>query len=1097
MKRTLFRISLLFILVFACRQGFAQFGPAIKWQKCLGGTRDDIAYDVALTPDGGFIIVGSSNSINGDVTGHHGAVDTADGWVVKLDASGAIQWQKSIGGSSVDYFTSVVPTTDNAYLCVGTTSSNDGDVSGNHGGADYWVVKISNTGTVLWSKCFGGSNIEYISHGIATYDGGFAIIGNTRSQDGDITNYPAGSPGSDVAWLVRLSSAGTLLWQKCYGTFSGNRPTVAEDANHNFLLGLHAGSSSTSFPIVNTHDNYFVRAGKDSGNVIKSVFDPNTSYTANTSFARTGTGFLAGFLTAPQYPISGSASTTYMLDTGINVLGTMITPYSLHSYGISYNSIFSGVNGIAALSDTSFIGAGVLYDDGTGATGMYGGTGDACIGIGRYIGGSGKTPPAQTKYFYQKYGGSQYETFNSVKVLQSGNDYIAVGYTNSNNYDVSGNHGGSDCWVVRLAGANSITGKIFLDYNGNGIRDAGDTDFDNVIVKSVKPGFTQYGLPYHGSYQNDVDTGTFTTTVITAKPYYIVRPAAKTSTFTTYKNTDTANFAVQPIAGERDYAVSCITSLAFRPATPLVIYVVTYSNNGTDTLVNKKVYFIKDHRSTFSGSTPVNTGISGDTISWNIASLLPGSKGNINLQFKLDSVPSLTIGDTVTARVYIDSTGDVYPSDNTTWIRRIVTNSYDPNDKQESNGGFISPKDISDRKDLTYNIRFQNTGNDTAFTVIVRDTLDAKVDPATMQMIDASHPYQFNIRDGKYCTWVFSNILLPDSIHNEPLSHGYLTYRIKPQASLAVGDTIHNSASIYFDFNPAVKTSTQLTVVQLLVPAQPVVTGLQSSYCSNLAAQKIKITNIPDVSYKATTTVVLDGSVSLTVAADSTFSINPSSIAAGSHMVIIAFTNAGGATKDTLNFSITQAVTPDVNVSASTYLVTSLADNLVITAVNAAGGGTSPLYTFAKDRAISNILQAESAANTLTMAPTTLAVGSNWIYVRMKTSSSCYTVQTNIDSVKIDRSSITGLVDIDNPGQVITIYPNPFVQTINISGLSASKTYSIRISDAAGQELYRQQVGNSTHITINNALFQSGNYWLRIYDVKKKRLIGASLLLKY
>jgi len=1081
-----------FFFVIIANNISAQFGPGVKWQKCLGGTRDEQANDVAPTPDGGYIVVGLSKSNDGDVTGHHGAVDTADGWIAKLNSAGAIEWQKSVGGTSIDYFTSIIPTSDNAYVCIGVSNSNDGDVAGNHGKGDYWAVKISNTGTILWSKCFGGSGTEIVGNGISTYDGGFAIIGETRSADGDITGYPGGSIGH--LWLVKINSTGILQWQKCYATYSySTGPGIIEEAGHNLWLGVHPGALSVDFKATNGFDGNYVKVDKDNGNVVKTIYEASR-YTSGSSFVKTGKGYLAAFTNPIQYPLhTEQNSITELLDTGANTLVKMQTPSAYDGFGaLRYDSWFAPWHGIAALSDTSFIGAGLLFDNGTGPTGNHSSYPDGCIGIGRFIGSSGSSPTYT--YFYQKYGGTGSDQFTAVKVLAGGNDYIAVGYTNSNDFDVSGNHGGTDCWIVRLTGINSIMGNVFLDYNGNGVKDPGDADFDKVIVKSERSGLVQYAVPYHGMYQNDVDTGFYQTTVIPNKPYYTITPAAKTSYFGTYRNTDTVNFAVHPLAGKRDYTISAKPFLFFRPAAS-VIYNIVYTNNGTDTLVNRKLLLIKDHRSHLVQASPVNTTASGDSISWTIASLLPGASGTINVYLKLDSIPLLNMNDTVTARFYIDSTGDAYMADNVAVIRRIVTSSYDPNGKEESYGGFIEPLDVSSGKSLTYTIRFQNTGNDTAFTVIVRDTLESRLDVGSIEMTDASHPYYFNILNGKYATWTFDNIRLVDSIHNEPLSHGYLTYRIKPQSTVAIGDTIHNSASIYFDFNPAVKTPTQLTVVKAFPLVQPLVSGLLNTYCGNGGVQKARITNLPAANSGTTVTVKLDNTV-LPVAADSSFGFDVNTITAAGHTITVQYNSASGMATYSYPFSVTAAVTPDVSVSANITTVVNLTDNVIITAGNAAGGGSTPLYTFAKDRTMTNILQAESGTNTLTIAPSTLVVGTNWVYVRMKTSNTCYATQTNTDSVKIDRSSVTGLVDIDNPGQVITVYPNPFKQGIGISGLSTAKTYMVVISDASGKEVYRQRVSNNSHLTTDKSLFMNGSYWLRLYDAKKNRLIGITLLIK-
>lgn len=185
------------------------FGMII-WQKSYGGTLDDEANAVQLTTDGGYIVAGSSKSADGDVTLNHG---NADFWVAKVDASGSLQWQKSFGGSQEDIATSVQQTTGGGYIICGNTKSGDGDVTGFRGTVDYWVVKVDSLGTLQWKKALGGSGIEDCHSIQQTPDGGYVVGGGSGSTDGDVTGYH----GLYDFWLAKLSSTGALQWQKCYG----------------------------------------------------------------------------------------------------------------------------------------------------------------------------------------------------------------------------------------------------------------------------------------------------------------------------------------------------------------------------------------------------------------------------------------------------------------------------------------------------------------------------------------------------------------------------------------------------------------------------------------------------------------------------------------------------------------------------------------------------------------------------------------------------------------------------------------------------------------------------------------------------------------
>jgi hypothetical protein len=148
MKNAIFNLIL---ICFFSSNVFAQT-PNLQWQKSLGGTGTDEARSVYQTSDGGSIILGNSNSINGDVVGNHGSYDY---WLVKIDASGNVQWKKTYGGTASDKGYAVIELSYGGYLLVGNASSTDGDVTGNHGASDYWVVRISSSGTIIWQKSFG------------------------------------------------------------------------------------------------------------------------------------------------------------------------------------------------------------------------------------------------------------------------------------------------------------------------------------------------------------------------------------------------------------------------------------------------------------------------------------------------------------------------------------------------------------------------------------------------------------------------------------------------------------------------------------------------------------------------------------------------------------------------------------------------------------------------------------------------------------------------------------------------------------------------------------------------------------------------------
>jgi hypothetical protein len=212
----------------------------IEWDKTIGGSREDYLICVRQTADG-YIIGGYSYSnISGEKTENtkgYPAYDQ-DYWIVKVDNLGNVQWDKTIGGSSVDQFSSLEPTTDGGYILGGYSIS---DISAektqrSRGGFDYWVVKLSASGTIQWDKTIGGSEPDYLYSLGPTSDGGY-ILGGESSSDNSGEKTEDGRGGPDY-WVVKLSASGNIQWDK---TIGGNASdyllSVREIEKSHYMLG--------------------------------------------------------------------------------------------------------------------------------------------------------------------------------------------------------------------------------------------------------------------------------------------------------------------------------------------------------------------------------------------------------------------------------------------------------------------------------------------------------------------------------------------------------------------------------------------------------------------------------------------------------------------------------------------------------------------------------------------------------------------------------------------------------------------------------------------------------------------------------------------
>jgi hypothetical protein len=223
----------------------------MDWQAVLGGTEDDIATTIAPTADGGYIIGGFSNSAtNGNKTAPPRG--DYDYWVVRLDGSGNALWDRSYGGSTNDSLEVAVPTSDGGFLFGGSSLSpaNGTKTSTNFGGNDYWLVRANANGEVQWDRSFGGSGHDTLFSVEQTSDGGLLLGGSSSSAPGG--NKTSESYGTDF-WLVRLDASGQKLWDRTYGAGFELLRAVRQIPDGGFFIG---GTSYTGIGGNKTSTNH-------------------------------------------------------------------------------------------------------------------------------------------------------------------------------------------------------------------------------------------------------------------------------------------------------------------------------------------------------------------------------------------------------------------------------------------------------------------------------------------------------------------------------------------------------------------------------------------------------------------------------------------------------------------------------------------------------------------------------------------------------------------------------------------------------------------------------------------------------------------------
>jgi predicted secreted protein len=201
------------------------------WTKTYGGTGNDYAFSVVQTSDGGYALCGPENSFG---------AGGQDVWLVKTDASGNMQWNKTYGGTGTDYMDQMIRTADGGYAISGYSTS------WGAGGQDVWLVKTDASGNMQWNKTYGGTGADNGFHMIQTVEGGYAIIGSTSSF---------GAGGNDV-WLVKTDASGNMQWNQTYGGTGGDLGySLVATSDGGYALAGNTnsfGAGGTDFYVVKT-----------------------------------------------------------------------------------------------------------------------------------------------------------------------------------------------------------------------------------------------------------------------------------------------------------------------------------------------------------------------------------------------------------------------------------------------------------------------------------------------------------------------------------------------------------------------------------------------------------------------------------------------------------------------------------------------------------------------------------------------------------------------------------------------------------------------------------------------------------------------------
>ena len=384
------------------------------WQHTYGGSDEDVIWDIKETPDQGFIVVGYSKSNDGDLSQNNGGRDY---WIFKIDSQGTLQWTKTYGGTNDDKALSVFVTEDGGIIVAGDSRSNDGDVSGHNGEFNYdcWVIRLKANGSLIWEKNYGGSSNEYTASIIQLADEGYLLVSGTESEDFDVSNNYSGDDGEDI-WVVRIDDEGVIIWEKNFGGSGEDSPeNVLKIDEENILICGRTTSSNYDFlnQEMGGNDGFIMQINSD-GDLI-------------------WTNLLGGSGAERIKAIAHAAD------------------------GVGY--IFSG------FSESS-----------NGDVGENHGEWDAWLGR---LSNSGEL------IWEQNYGGTDNDIAESIVVTQEGH-VLFTGWTSSLDIDIEQNSGSEDLWVVCLespfsTGISSVSNQMVLSLFPNPCNEEVNIYTDEII----------------------------------------------------------------------------------------------------------------------------------------------------------------------------------------------------------------------------------------------------------------------------------------------------------------------------------------------------------------------------------------------------------------------------------------------------------------------------------------------------------------------------------------------------------------------------------------------------------------------------------------
>ena len=389
-------------------------------------------------------------------------------------------------------------------------------------------------------------------------------------------------------------------------------------------------------------------------------------------------------------------------------------------------------------------------------------------------------------------------------------------------------------FVRNLLNDESINGNVFWDENENGLLDNNEILLPNFPIQISPSSFAVF-TNADGGFQIFADAGNYELIPEFGDCWASTTGGSVMVNFDGVNAVEGILIGVTQVSTSENVHVS-MTSSPTRCGFTIPAW-MDYTNTGCQ-IISGKIKMLPSELTTFiSAQTPPDQTIN-DTLIWDFENLIPGENRQVDLVFEIAGVQNL--GDTIVIPLLFlkENIDGNFTTIDSSLFTSVINCAYDPNDKQTyPRRSEIDPYDLNYtlmEEQIDYTVRFQNTGTDTAFNIVIRDTLSTDLDWSTFKPLNASHPFETVFHDNGAVEFFFKDIMLVDSFTNEPMSHGYVQFNIFAKDNLPDETSILNSASIYFDFNPPILTN---TIENLMVDMLPVFTSTDET--SNIQALQI------------------------------------------------------------------------------------------------------------------------------------------------------------------------------------------------------------------------------------------------------------------